>query len=111
MQKIRSILIYFIAINLIVLGIDKFAKFIPESCTLMDSASPTLLYVIGVIEIILAFLLFMRKGTRTILLLIFLLMAWAVGMHMKAGTDDIGGAVFLGGISLLPFVLDKISKK
>lgn len=105
MKNINKYIIYFVAINLLILGIDKFFQFIPESCTLLEDASKTMMYSLGVIEIVLAFFLFVGKFTKKILLAIVLLMAWATLMHFMNDTYDIGGAVFLGIIALLPLFI------
>lgn len=104
MKLVNKIVIYFLGLNMIILGFDKFFKFMPEACTLMENAPAERLYVIGVIEILLGVLLFTGKYIRPILIFILLLMVWAIYMHMRTGTDDIGGAIFLGALCLIPII-------
>ena len=107
MEKAKKYLIYFISINLFILGLDKFLKLMPLSCTLLTDASESLMYGLGVIEILLAVLLFLGKFTKTILVVVVLFMVWAIVMHLMADTYDIGGAVFLAVLSTVLLVLPK----
>jgi len=110
MKKVISLLEYFIALNLIIIGLDKFFTFIPEACSLMIDASKGFLYIIGVFEILLGVLLFFKKSTRIILTLIVLLMIWGILLHLYTSTDDYGGAAFLCILALLPLILSKYFK-
>jgi len=105
MKKIKKYIIYFIALNLLVLGMDKFFLFIPDSCTLLVDAPKSMLYTLGVIEVVLGILLCLGKYTRTILVAILVLMISAIVMHMVNDTYDIGGAVFLILLVLIPLML------
>lgn len=105
MDKIKKYTIIFIAINLLILGVDKFFQFIPLSCTLMIDASKSLMYGLGVIEVGLGILLLLGKFTKFILIGVCLLMVWAIVMHLVSETYDIGGAVFLAILSIVPLLL------
>lgn len=107
MEKIKKYLIYFIAINLFILGLDKFLKLMPLSCTLLTDTSNSIMYGLGVVEVVLAVLLFAGKFTKTILIAVVLLMVWAIVMHLMADTYDIGGAVFLAVASVVPLLIPK----
>lgn len=105
MDKVKKYTIIFIAINLLILGVDKFFLFIPLSCTLLVDASKSMMYGLGVVEIGLAILLLLGKFTKSILIGVCLLMVWAIAMHFISGTYDIGGAVFLAILSVVPLLL------
>jgi len=105
MKNLKKYTIYFVALNLFVLGLDKFFLFIPESCTLMVDAPKTVMYSLGVVEVLLAILLATVKFTKIILILICVLMAQAIGMHLFKGTYDIGGAVFILVFALVPLMM------
>jgi len=105
MKALKKYLIYFIALNLIVLGFDKFFTFIPETCSLMTDLSKPFSYTIGIIEIMLGVLLFLGRFTKAILIFVILLMVWAIAMHLKAQTYDIGGAIFIAVLALIPLII------
>lgn len=105
MTNLKKYLEYFIALNLIILGIDKFIGFIPESCSLMGVGSSLMWKLTGVIEILLGVLLFLGRYTNFILGFIIGLMLWAILMHIVNGTYDIGGAIFLAILCIIPFFL------
>jgi len=108
MKNLKRYIIYFIALNLIILGLDKFLKLMPVACTLMTDASDTILYIIGGLEIVLGILLFLGKFTKGILIAVVLLMLWAIGMHLINETYDIGGAVFLAVVAFIPLLLKNV---
>lgn len=105
MANVKKYLEYFIGLNLIVFGVDKFIGFLPIACTLMEGADPTIWKLTGVLEIILGVFLLLRKYSRIILAVVIAFMSYAVFAHLKIGTNDIGGAVFLAVVCLVPFVL------
>lgn len=106
MNKAKKYIIYFIALNLIVLGADKFFGLLPVACTLMeDDASINMLYGIGVAEIIFGLVLFTGKYHRTILVLIIVMMTGAIIMHILTDTYDIGAAIFLGVLAGIPLFI------
>ena len=105
MEKIKKYVIYFIALNLIILGIDKFFTFIPAACSLLTEATTSMSYSLGVIEILLGILLFAGKFTKTILIFVVLLMISAIIMHLMNDTYDIGAAIFMAIIAIIPLVL------
>lgn len=97
---------------LILLGLDKFFAFIPESCSLLIDIDYNIKITIGIVEIILGLCLFTRKFTRSILIFVVILMLLAVYSHIQSNTYDIGGALFLAIISLVAiFTTSKISSK
>ncbi len=105
MKTIKKYLVYFIALNLIILGFDKFFVFIPEACSLMTDGPKNLLYSIGVIEIVLGLFLFFGKFIKPILILVILLMLWAIYAHISVDTTDYGGAIFMGIVALIPLII------
>lgn len=106
MKNFKRYLVYFIALNLIILGIDKFLKIFPLACTLMADASDNLLYGIGVAEIMLGILLLIGKAQKLILTFIILFMLFAVIMHLMQGTYDISAAVFFAILAAIPLFID-----
>lgn len=105
MKNLRKYFLYFIGINLIILGANKFLKLIPEACTLMDDASSTILYGIGAFEVVLGILLLIGKYSNTILILLIVFMLWAVGLHLYNGTYDIEAAVFFAVLAFIPLLM------
>lgn len=105
MKNIKRYIIYFIAGNLIILGIDKFTRLMPLACTLMEDASDNMLYAVGVIEVVLGILLLLGKFQKAILIAIVIFMLWAIVMHLMSGTYDIGAAIFLAIVSAIPLFL------
>ncbi|MFK7932343.1 MAG: hypothetical protein AB8G22_02465 [Saprospiraceae bacterium] len=89
---IPNILKYVLAVNLVIVGIDKFFFFLP-ACSLNAAASPTSLAIVGIIEIILGILLLANIRTKLLLIITILLMIFAIVAHLSIGTTDIAFAV------------------
>ena len=105
MENFKKIIIYFLALNLLIVGIDKFFLFIPESCSLLVDAPKSMLYSLGVIEIVLAILLFFSKYRRIIFVMILVLMISAIVQHLINKTYDIAGALFISIVVLISLII------
>jgi len=105
MENFKKIIIYFLALNSLIVGIDKFFLFIPESCSLLVDAPKSMLYSLGVIEIVLAILLFFSKYRRIIFVMILVLMISAIVQHLINKTYDIAGALFISIVVLISLII------
>jgi len=93
-SKILTFLRIFLAINLIIIGIDKFYTFLPP-CSLMKNISTTGAMVGGVVEILLGIFILLKIQLKPVLYTTAFLMGAAVISHLINGTYDLGGALFL----------------
>lgn len=82
------------------IGVDKFQSFLTP-CGLLDSIPSVSLKIIGVIQILGGFLVWIPTFRKPIASFILGLMIFFIGWHLIDGTYDIGGAVFLGVLSVL----------
>lgn len=80
------------ALNCIIFGVDKFFEFLP-TCSLTNHISQRGLIVTGVIEIILGFLLLLKKWELWVLRIGTGIMIGGVAFHLAKGSYDISGAL------------------
>ena len=80
------------ALACIIMGIDKFAEFLPY-CTLLDFIPKEMMWGTGVLEIILGLLIFMNKNTSLAIKLGTAVMGGGVLLHLATGTYDMSGAL------------------
>jgi len=98
-STVLNFLRIFLAINLIIIGIDKFYTFLPP-CSLMKNVSATGAMIGGLIEILLGILVLFKIQLKPVLYTSAFLMGAAVVSHLVNGTYDLGGALFLMFYSL-----------
>ena len=84
----------FLAISLIIIGIDKFFFFLPP-CSLMENVSGQAAIIGGILEIVLGILVLLKIQLIPILYITAFLMGAAVLTHLINNTYDIGGAFLL----------------
>ena len=80
------------ALACIIMGIDKFAEFLPH-CTLLSFIPKEMMWGTGVLEIILGLLIFMNKNTSLEIKLGTAVMGGGVLLHLATGTYDMSGAL------------------
>ena len=90
------------ALACIIMGIDKFAEFLPH-CTLLSFIPKEMMWGTGVLEIILGVMIFLNKNVSLAIKLGTAIMAGGVALHLFTGTYDMSGALIstiLGAIYL-----------
>jgi len=90
------------ALSCIIMGIDKFAEFLPH-CTLLNFIPKEMMWGTGVLEIILGVMIFMNKNVSLVIKLGTAIMGGGVALHLFTGTYDMSGALIstiLGAIYL-----------
>jgi len=85
------------ALICIVMGIDKFAEFLP-TCSLLSFIPKELMWGTGVLEIGLGLMILLKKQVPMMVMIGTAVMAGGVGLHLATGTFDIS-------VALISFVL------
>lgn len=77
------------------IGADKFLNFMEPPCSVMDTVSPTLWKVLGVIQLAGGILIMMPKFRKGVAGFFVAFMLFFIVYHLSNNTYDIGGAVFM----------------
>ena len=80
------------ALACIIMGIDKFAEFLPY-CTLLDFIPKEMIWGTGVLEVILGVMILLNKNTSLMVKLGTAIMGGGVLLHLFTGTYDLSGAL------------------
>lgn len=96
----------------LMVGADKFLNFLEPPCSMMDSISPTVWSVFGVLQLAAGILIWLPKyrkpvaGFFTVFMLVFTI------VHLVNGTYDIGGAASMAVLlALLTWNPDFMNRK
>ena len=92
---LKKIIIAISSLMFLMIGADKFLAFLEPPCSLMDSVSPLVWKIFGVLQIAAGILLWFPKFTRYVAGFFFAYMVFFSIVHLTQNTTDIGGAVFM----------------
>jgi len=108
-EKLILILKFILGPICIVIGADKFLMFL-EECTLQAGSDPKMWMMTGVLQILIGLSIIFDKKMNVALLLALIIFSMAIYSHISIDTDDIGGAIFLGILTLLLLGLNLMQK-
>ena len=100
-MRINQILTAIFSIMLVMIGVDKFFGFLQPACTLQSDINPIVWKAIGIIQISFGILAWNIKWRKSVAWMILGLMIYFSIRHLTAGTNDIGGAVFMGVLAIM----------
>ena len=78
------------------IGADKFLFFLEPACSLAGSISPIIWKVLGAIQLIAGVLIWFPQFKKYIVGFFAIFMLVFTIVHVSQGTDDVGGAIFMG---------------
>ncbi len=79
-------------------GADKFLSFLEPPCSLMETISPLIWKLLGVLQIAGGIFIWLPKFKKYVVGFFFVFMIVFSGVHLMQNTKDIGGAVFMAAL-------------
>jgi len=79
----------------LMIGADKFLNFMQPPCSLMNEIPPLVWKVLGVLQVLAAFSMWMPKYRKPVAGFFFIFMLVFAAVHFSQGTKDVGGALFM----------------
>ncbi len=79
----------------LMIGADKFLNFLQPPCSLMDSISPTIWKLLGVLQILAAVLIVLPNFRKAVSGFFCVFMVLFSVVHLTQNTTDIGGSAFM----------------
>lgn len=94
-MTVSNILIAVCSFFFFMIGADKFFAFLEPACSLADSIPTAVWNILGVLQLIAGFLIWLPKYRRYIVGFFFVFMIFFTVVHLTQNTTDVGGAVFM----------------
>lgn len=92
-MNISNIITAICSLLFFMIGADKFLNFLEPQCSIMDTISPTIWAILGILQIAGGVLIWLPKFRKGVAGFFILFMMFFVVYHLINNTYDIGGAV------------------
>lgn len=102
-MNIKVIIVTISSLLLLMVGADKFIGFLEPPCSLMDTISPALWKLLGVIQILGGILIWNARSRKLIVGFFLAFMLFFTAYHLINNTTDVGGAMFMAVLMGLLF--------
>ncbi len=94
-MNITNVITAICSLLFIMIGLDKFLFFLEPPCSLMNSISPAVWKLLGVMQLAAGILIWLPKFRKYVAGFFVVFMLVFTGYHLVENTYDIGGALFI----------------